>query len=161
MNTPKSKDRNLSPIDYLDALQKEYFTSKLRHDIHHNKNNKEYHKRVMGHKKEKIESIAFKNAIPNIFSDQAIWSEYRDKVYLLTGVPTVLTEEEVMLYYSPNQDVKVELELDSSKKSPVIKTQNAIGKIESCSSDLSVIYVKLKGDSTARPFAQRYVTRIF
>lgn len=147
----REKSRHLSPIDYLDALQVEYFVNMLKFYIYYAPNDRRYYKRVMGHKRYKIEHIADDNHIPCIFDDDDLYDEYKKKVFPEQGLPTVLlTPDEVDYYFCVGTDVKVNAE-----------EKVLLGKIVSVNGERTIITVKIKGESEARPFPQRAITRVF
>ena len=144
------KDRHLSPLDYLDVLQVEYLMNKLKHDIYPSPRDRSYYKKVMGHKKERIEGISAVNNLPNIFKDADLYEEYRLKVYPTQGLPVIkLTADEIAYYYTPQQDVRVNGD------------KVMVGKIESHTKDFSFIQVRIRGEAQARTFPSKSVTRVF
>lgn len=82
-----TKTRNLSVAEYFLQLQKEYLTAEFRRKIYFNPKDKAYYQKVMGFKKEKIESIAKRNRLNSIFNDNVTLSEIQRELFTLDGKP--------------------------------------------------------------------------
>lgn len=82
-----TKTRNLSVAEYFLQLQKEYLTAEFRRKIYFNPKDKAYYQKVMGFKKEKIESIAKRNRLKSIFNDNVTLSEIQRELFTLDGKP--------------------------------------------------------------------------
>ena len=112
------KSRHLSIVDYLDQLQKEYITADIRSKVSISKNDKEYYKTVMEHKKQKIVDISNRNSLPNIFTNnqtkELLYSsihrfglpnyEYRDEYQ-----KTRLSLKDKRNYFNQGSDVKINI----------------------------------------------------
>ena len=146
-----TKSRNLSPLDYLDRLQIEWFQNFLRNKIYIDPSERSHYKRVMANKEAKIRDIAGKNEVPSIFTDTDVYRNIQKKVLGECGCPETLTPLEVDYYYQPGQDVKV-----VADDAPV-KT----GRIVSFVAESHIVSVKLRGEETVRPYPAKAVTRVF
>lgn len=73
--------KNLSVVEYYEALQREYLIAEFRSKIYISPNDKRYYRRVMRHKREKIEDIAQRNNLDSIFTSEAKQREYRDSLF--------------------------------------------------------------------------------
>lgn len=112
------KSRHLSIIDFLDQLQKEYITADIRSKVSISKNDKEYYRTVMEHKKQKIMDISSRNNLSNIFSDEQSKEilytsihkfglpnyEYRDSYQ-----KTRLLQKDKRNYFNQGSDVKINI----------------------------------------------------
>lgn len=146
-----SARRFLSPIEFLDVLQTEYYVNYLKFRIYPKLNDRAYYKRVMGYKKEKIENITSRNELPSIFTDDAIDKQFRDKVFPKIGPPIQILEgKELGYYYYPGTDVRINTE-----------EGQFIGKVEEFDLDNSLVTVVLKGELVMKRFKMQAVTRIF
>lgn len=67
-----TKTRNLSVGEYFAQLEREYLMADFRRKIYYNPKDKAYYQRVMGYKKEKIQSIAKRNRLLCIFSNDSV-----------------------------------------------------------------------------------------
>jgi len=145
-----TKSRNISIPDYLEELQIEYFLNELRSKIYPKKKDRDYYKRVYNHKRLKIEDISSKNKIPSIFTDSSLNREYRSRVYLDHGPPSLLNSYELVYYYRIEEHVKVLLE-DSIR----------VGVMRSINFDSNIAGVQIKGASDVIYLPIKRVTRIF
>jgi uncharacterized radical SAM superfamily protein len=75
------KGRDLSIPEFLDILQKEYFLAILRRKIYPSIKRKEYYKRLIGYKEEKILDISTKYSLPCIFNDEELLKKYKEEVF--------------------------------------------------------------------------------
>lgn len=147
----KVKDRNQSPLEYLDALQIEYFQNYLRNRIYPKINDRNFYKKVMGLKQVKIEDISSRNGLPNIFTDKTIHEEYRLKVMPKSSIPPCInTLKELQLYYHPGSDVKV-----------LVEEGVLLGKIEEFLYRENVVRVDVRGGVGVKNYMKENVTRIF
>lgn len=152
MNTkePKEKDRNLPILDYFDRLQIEYFVNEIRKKIYPTAKDKGYYRKVMEFKKQKIVDIASRNKIPCIFDDASLRAEFIGKVYPDVGLPKFeLDTQDIVNYFHPGCEVKV-----------IVDGELLFGKISSVELEKNVVFVKLKGRSSSKPFKVQTVTRI-
>jgi len=147
----KEKDRDLSVLELFEKLQEEYYINQIRKKIYPVLKDKRYYERVMGHKEEKIRDISDKNKLDSIFTSSEVEKEFRNKVYPDMGPPTFRGSNvtDVENYYMMNSDVRV-----------TIDGENKIGKIDHCDLDNNIVYVKLRGEETSKPFIYKFVTRI-
>ncbi len=74
-----TKTRDISPHDFLQALQKEYICLEIRSKIYLHKNDKDYFRTLMVKKEEAIFKISKKNRLVNIIEDGEeyirVWQE--------------------------------------------------------------------------------------
>ncbi len=144
------KDRDLSPLEFYDILQREYFENLLRSKIYPKRKDKTYYKKVMKFKKEKILDISAKNGLPNVFHDQDIEATFRGLIFPSQGLPPInLTEDDIANYYSVGSDVRINTGVDIE-----------LGRITGISPNFEIISVKLKNDSKIKDFTFKHITRI-
>lgn len=145
-----SGDRHLSQIDYLDILQWEYFVNMFKSKIYTKLNDRNFYKKVMSHKKDKILDLSRKNYLPNVFDDKELFEKYRALIFPKQGITSSmkLTDEEIAYYYSKDSDVRI------NQDDSVL-----LGKISS--SEGSHVKVKIRGTDEIKPFLKTAVTRIF
>lgn len=79
--------RKLSVVKYFEQLQNEYITAKIRSQIYPSYGDRQYWKKVMQRKKDKITDIAERNKIPSIFSDQELLKKVDSKIKGPQGFP--------------------------------------------------------------------------
>lgn len=97
----RKKTRNLSIAEYFLQLQREYLIADFRRKIYFNPKDKAYYQRVMGYKKEKIESIAKRNRLKNIFDDTATLEEIKQELFTNDGKPKFeMNESDIENYYA-------------------------------------------------------------
>lgn len=100
-----TKTRNLSVAEYFLQLQKEYLTAEFRRKIYFNPKDKAYYQKVMGFKKEKIESIAKRNRLKSIFNDNVTLSEIQRELFTLDGKPKFeMTDIDRKNYYATGNE---------------------------------------------------------
>lgn len=117
MEQDKIKTRHLSIYQFFDTLQSEYLILELRSKIYPAISDKEYYKRVMEQKKEKILDIASKNYLPSIFDDPEIKNHKRAEIYKPFGMPNFIYKDEEhkkrfasldkKYYYLPESEVRI------------------------------------------------------
>ena len=98
--------KHLKITEYLRVLQIEYIQNEIRKKIY-SKKNKDYYKKVLQFKEEKIKDIGHKNTLPTIFDDEILRNEFIELVYSRIGYPTFLTEEELSYYFARQCEVKI------------------------------------------------------
>jgi hypothetical protein len=102
-----NQKRNLSLLDYLYILQREYFLSDTRSKFYYNPNDKRFYKRVAGHKRDKILKIQQDNGLKTIFNDEALYSKIKSETLKPNGLPIDdLTDKDIEHYYSNGSDIK-------------------------------------------------------
>lgn len=109
------KTRNISILEYFHRLQIEYLEADFKRAIHHSPKQKGFWKRVMAHKRAKIESVSIRVGMPSIFDEDLALKEYRGFVYpdaKHIGLKFELTSEELELYYSVGENFKVQIAED-------------------------------------------------
>ena len=75
------EQKSLSVVDYYNILQREYLIAEFRSKIYVAPNDKRYYRRVMRHKREKIEDIAQRNNLDSIFTNETLARECRDSLF--------------------------------------------------------------------------------
>lgn len=101
----KNKTRNLSIAEYFLQLQREYLIADFRRKIYFNPKDKSYYQRVMGFKKEKIERIAKRNRLKNIFNDETMLEEIKKELFTADGKPKFeMNELDVENYYATGNE---------------------------------------------------------
>lgn len=144
-----SKSRNIPISEYLEELQLEYFTNELKSKIYTKRKDREFYKRVAGHKRLKIEDICKRNSLPSIFTDGQVNSDIRKRVYLEVGPPSFLKDEELSMYYRIGEPVKI-----------VLEDKVSIGVVKG-NLNSNVISVQVKGENSQFFAPIKRVTRIF
>jgi hypothetical protein len=103
-----TKTRDLSTLEYLDVLVKEYFVAELRRRIYTKASDRKYWKRTSSFKKEKIIDISNRNRLPHIFSNEEKMSEAYDMYYPLNELPKILlNKKDLYCYYKKDTDVTI------------------------------------------------------
>lgn len=101
----RKKTRNLSIAEYFLQLQREYLIADFRRKIYFNPKDKSYYQRVMGYKKEKIESIAKRNRLKSIFDDESTLEEIKGELFASDGKPKFeMNESDVENYYATGNE---------------------------------------------------------
>lgn len=101
----RKKTRNLSIAEYFLQLQREYLIADFRRKIYFNPKDKSYYQRVMGYKKEKIESIAKRNRLKNIFDDESTLEEIKNELFTADGKPKFeMNESDIENYYATGNE---------------------------------------------------------
>lgn len=101
----RKKTRNLSIAEYFLQLQREYLIADFRRKIYFNPKDKSYYQKVMGYKKEKIESIAKRNRLKNIFDDESTLEEVKKELFTADGKPKFdMNESDVENYYATGNE---------------------------------------------------------
>lgn len=117
MNQEETKEsRKLSTYQYFEVLQIEWLVADLRCRIFTNEKDKAYWRKVREGKKAKIESIADKNRLPTIFSDDDLRREMDNRIYNEFTYPNFHYKDEshkqtqgywdLMNYYSKSSEVR-------------------------------------------------------
>lgn len=111
-------ERKLSTYQYFEILQVEWLVSDLRCRIYQNEKDKGYWRRVREGKRVKIESIAEKNRLPTIFSDDDLKRDLENRIYNDYSYPNFHYKDEVhrqsqgywdlLNYYSKDSEVRYE-----------------------------------------------------
>lgn len=113
----RDKSRDQPMYDFLECLQIEYVSAEVRSKIYPSNSDRKYHRRVMGYKREKIEDISLRNALPTIFNDQDKIKLIYGKVYTNFGCPSLsyrnnedrdkFFADDVLNYFSVGSEVKI------------------------------------------------------
>ena len=89
-----TKTRDISIYTFFEKLQEEWVVAELRYKIYPKKKDREFWKKVMEGKKEKINNIADRNAIPSIFSNNEIKQVLYQRIYTEGGLPNFIYKNE-------------------------------------------------------------------
>ena len=101
----RKKTRNLSVAEYFVVLQREYLIAEFRKKIYYSKNDKAYYQRVMDGKREKIEEIANRNRLDNIFNSTEKLREMQLELFDRLGKPKFpMSETDVENYYATGNE---------------------------------------------------------
>lgn len=138
-----NKTRNLSLLDYLAALQKEYFLCDTRSKFYYNPNDKRYHKRVAEHKRDKILKIQNDNGIKTIFNDDTVFRKMKSITLKPNGIPLEPTDKDIEHYYSKGSDVKCFTSKDDF----------ILGKIVKHDLEHNTVLVKTSNDGSIKEFS--------
>ena len=96
-----TKTRNLSVGEYFAQLEREYLMADFRRKIYYNPKDKAYYQRVMGYKKEKIQSIAKRNRLLCIFSNDSVLRKVTRELFEENGKPKFeMTDSDKQNYYA-------------------------------------------------------------
>lgn len=153
----RTKDRNLSPIDYIKVLEVEWWICNLRRKIYPSITDKNFYNRVANLKRDRIKSMSERNEIESIFTDKEKMRALNKKFMKEGGIPIFegMTESDLINYYSPNNDVRCFLGFGEDHKEIVM-----IGKIlnfDKISRKVEVIFDK----NETKIFEITKVSRIF
>jgi hypothetical protein len=104
----QNKSRNLSPIEYLNQLETEWYICNLRRKIYQSTNDRNYYNRVANLKRDRIKDICERNNIPSIFTSRELMQKLNKQFIATGGLPIFkeITENDIINYYYPNNDVR-------------------------------------------------------
>lgn len=152
--------RKLSPFKLFDKLQKEYLIAKIRSKIYPKASDRNFWKKYMAHKKEKIEDIVRKNTIPSIFTDSKLLHDYESQIMGKMGCPNFdykdqadydrLYKLDLHNYYHKGTEVKVNLS----------DTDIVFGVIQGFDFEKSMVCVKINSTGKEDVYHSEVVTRI-
>lgn len=118
------KSRHLSTLEFYENLQVEFIVADLRHKIYPKLKDKAYWGRVKEGKKQTIEKLAERNALPSIFTDPAMLREFEKKIYRDQSHPLFTYRDEMhemeqsyldlKYYYNIGAEVRVDMDGDVS-----------------------------------------------
>lgn len=113
------QSRKLSTYQFFEILQVEWLVADLRCRIFTNEKDKSYWRRVREGKKVTIESIAEKNRLPTIFTDDSLKRDLEGRIYNEFTYPNFHYKDEnhkqtqghwdLMNYYAKNSEVRFDL----------------------------------------------------
>lgn len=144
MNTIE-KDRNLTTFQFFEQLQLEYIVAELRGKIYPKVKDKEYWRKIMKFKREKIEDISFKNALPSIFSDPKYKIDMYLKIYKERGLPTFLYRNEKQRISLEEQD-KINYFLSTSEVKVFRDNKISIGYIKQVNLEADLVEVEVSNE---------------
>lgn len=157
MESKKSKSRNLSIYEFFNVLQIEYIVAELRVRIYPKKKDKDYWSKVKEGKQRIFESIAEKNHLPTVLTDEEMKRVFEQKVYAPEGFPNFLYKNEenkkaqepfdLIYYYSKGAEVRYDW-----------FGETKIGKIRSYVPYEETLLIQLDGEVIELPVQK--VTRI-
>lgn len=110
-NKVRSKSRNLSTGEYFEIVQKEYIVAMLRSKIYPSPNDKQYWKRVMDYKKQRIDEIAERNGLKSIFNDEETRKAVNSVMYNEHNVPIFMNDQDKRNYYMSGSEFQYNGEL--------------------------------------------------
>lgn len=104
MSNNREKDRDISILDYFNVLQQEYLYFELKVKIYPSSKDKEYFKKIMDFKKDKVIDIAEKNLLSTIFDSDENMEEHRAIFFNEFGNPNRLGKRDWYFYYKLGSD---------------------------------------------------------
>lgn len=159
MENSKEKSRKLSVYQYFQALQVEWIVADLRARIYPQEKDKRYWNKVKEGKQRVIESIAEKNMLPTIFTDDEMKRALENRVYKNQGIPNfqykndehqqVQQPFDLLYYYSKDADVRFEH-----------YGLQKIGKIKSFNLDTKEVIIIESSENEEYRLPAQQVTRI-
>jgi hypothetical protein len=145
-----TKTRDLSTLEFLDVLVKEYFVAELRRKIYTKASDRKYWKKTADFKKEKIIDISNRNRLPHIFDDEQKMSKAYDKYFPINELPPIIiNNKDLYSYYRKDTDVTI---MDDGNV--------LVGQIESSDLKTAKVDVRLFDDSSRKTFRFSQVRRI-
>jgi len=91
------KSRDLPLIEYLDALQREWMCTNIRHQLYERNLDKDHFKKVMAKKEQKILSIAERENIHStIFNNEELYRKFWHDIIPIRGMPRFIYNERVL-----------------------------------------------------------------
>lgn len=148
------KTRNISILEYFHQLQIEYLKADFMRAIHHSPKQKKFWKRVMSHKRTKIESVSIRVGMPSIFDEDLAMKEYRALVFpdaKHIGLKFELEPEELELYYSVGENFKVQ----------VAEDKFALGQLVSVDLAKNLASMRIRGKSQPSTHTLSKIFRVF
>lgn len=147
-----NKSRNLSPIEYLHHLSKEWWINDFRSKIYPKIKDKEYYKKVRELKKQRIIEISNRNDIPCIFDNKQMMNELVNSFIVRGGFPIFdgLKNDDLINYYLPNNDCRIYM------GGKVV----LLGKIKGFDIKTNQVLVQLQGENDIKSFILTKVSRI-
>jgi len=149
-----NKSRHQSLYDFLQALQLEYVSAELRSKIYTSNSDKRYYKRVMSHKKEKIEDISLRNDLNTIFTDDSVKKEVYALTHTKFGIPTFVyrndedkakfEESDLLNYFSVGSEVKIQGDDESVEIGIIVDAQQFENKWNDGNNDIDSIPIVVK-----------------
>lgn len=120
------KSRHITIVDYLEQLQLEYISAKIRYTISRKEVDKTYWQTVMFHKECKIKDIANRNVIQHCFTNKELYNKLFNTI-VVYGFPKLqyrdfyqkqrLQQKDFKNYFSKGSIFKYkEIELEKSIK---------------------------------------------
>lgn len=145
-----TKTRDLSTLEFLEVLIKEYFVAELRRKIYTKTSDRKYWKKISGFKKQKIIDISNRNRLPHVFEDVEKMNEAYDRFYPLGELPnTLLNKKDLLAYYRVETDVTVTL-----------NDKIVTGKIVASDTKTATVEVYMFDDNSKHKFRFPQVRRI-
>jgi len=157
----RSKTRNQSLYEYLEALQLEFIQTELRRKIYSKAKDKKFWEKVLVKKEAKIKDISSRNGLPSIFNNDAIKAQYRSKIFNETGIPNFFYKNDIDKYEFELKDFKYYFSSGSEVKVITDIGKITIGKISKQPKlNDTTISIKFRGEEQEQICSIEYVTRI-
>lgn len=97
----KNKTRDLSVAEYFITVQKEYLIANFRRKIYFSLKDKNYYKKVMNYKIEKINNIANRNQLESVLTNEEEYNKMNTSLFDDKGKPKFeMTELDWRNYYA-------------------------------------------------------------
>lgn len=100
----RRKDRDLSLVEYLEQLQKEYVYFEFKKKIYPNPEDVQHFQNVMDAKENKIRDISERNRLETIFTSEEKLDFLRRDFFKENGLPKRLGKRDWYFYYQLNGD---------------------------------------------------------
>jgi len=155
-----NKSRNLSILEYLNILQKEYIVCILRTKIYTKLNDKAHWKKVAEYKKEKIKTISQRNTLDNIFDDKDIYNQIYKEIVPTFGLPFFIYKDEREKELLIKQDFTNYFYKEMEIKFIDQNNESQLGIIISCSPIMNLVVVKQTNNSEIKDLNANKVRRI-
>lgn len=147
----KAKNRNLSFLEFFEALQLEYIVAELRATIYVNERDKEYYReREMKGKKATIVEISSRNNFKDIFNDSLTRDRYYSQIYNDWGLPNFIyrssedrnirRKTDIYNYFRRGKEVSIKLD-DGTISKGVITHVNIEKSLVSVKADKNSVIV--------------------
>ena len=100
----REKDRDISILEYFNVLQSEFIYFELRSKIYPSVKDKDYFRKVMEFKEQKIKDISQKNNLISIFDYEHKLADFRTNFFNEFGNPKRLGKRDWYFYYKLEAD---------------------------------------------------------
>jgi len=151
------KSRDLTIHEYWEQLQLEYIVAELRRKIYPIVKDKNYYKRVLEQKKEKIDDISIRNHLDSIFEDNEYKQSMYSRIYNEQGLPNFIYRDEKMRAQLEESDI-INYYYEGSEVRVKINDKIEIGNIESV--NLMAELVEVRVNEEIKNFSMKDVVRI-
>jgi len=153
------KSRDLTIHEYWEQLQLEYIVAELRRKIYPIVKDKNYYKRVLEQKKEKIDDISIRNHLESesIFENNEYRKEMYSRIYNEQGLPNFIYRDEKMRAQLEESDI-INYYYEGSEVRVKINDKIEIGNIENI--NLMAELVEVRINEEIQSFFMKDVVRI-